>query len=115
LANPVIAVLSFQTTTGGQLDDDADGYGQLCDGDFNQSKNKVDAADLDLFKVAFNRNRNGATCNPGGTAPCDKYDLDNGKNKIDAADLSIFKALFNLNKGPKCPTCPLGCTGDACP
>jgi cyclophilin family peptidyl-prolyl cis-trans isomerase len=116
-ANAAASPLPFQTTTGGQLDDDADGYGNPCDADFNQAKNKVDAADLDLFKVAFNKNRNGLgpDCNPSGTAPCDKYDLDNAKSKIDASDLAVFKALFNQNKGPTCPSCPRTCVGDACP
>jgi hypothetical protein len=120
--NPPVAALAFQTTTGGQLDDDADGFGNQCDADYNGAGAAVDGADLALFKFAFGKKRTTSFCNPGGTSPCDEYDHNNAVATIDSTDFSAFKALFGKTKKSdgdvmnKCPTCPIApCAGDACP
>jgi hypothetical protein len=121
VANPPVAPLGFQTTTGGQLDDDADGFGNQCDADYNQAGAAVDSTDLGLFKVAFGKKRTLQTCNPGGSSPCDRYDHNNAVATIDSSDFTVFKTLFAKTKKSdgdlmdKCPSCPLGCAGDACP
>jgi hypothetical protein len=121
-ANPPVAALVFQTTTGGQLDDDADGFGNQCDADYNGAGAAVDGADLALFKFAFGKKRTTLSCNPGATSPCDEYDHNNAVATIDSTDFSAFKALFGKTKKSdgdvmnKCPTCPIApCAGDACP
>jgi hypothetical protein len=121
VANPQITRLAFQTTTGYQLDDDADGFGNRCDADYNNAGGSVDSSDLALFKVAFGKNRNSSSCNPGGTSPCDRYDHNNVSSAIDSADFALYKTLFGKTKKSdgdimdRCPNCPLTCEGDACP
>jgi hypothetical protein len=121
--NPTITRKDFQTTTGGQLDDDGDGWGNQCDADYNQAGAAVESTDLALFKVAFGKKRNSSTCNPGGTSPCDRYDhndLGAAGSAIDSADFAIFKQLFGKTKKAdgdamdRCADCPLPCDGDAC-
>jgi hypothetical protein len=123
ISNSTITPAAFQTTTGGQLDDDADGFGNQCDGDYNQAgiSPSVDSADISLFKVANGKKRAQSVCNPGGTSPCDKYDMNNAVTTIDSSDLAIFKTLIGKTKKSdgdimdKCTACPLACAGDACP
>jgi hypothetical protein len=122
LDNPPVSPIGFQTTTGGQLDDDADGYGNRCDGDYNNVGAAVDSTDLSLFKAAFGKKRASSLCNPGGSSPCDRYDHTNSVATIDGTDFTIFKALIGKTKKSdgdlmdRCPTCPLApCVGDACP
>jgi hypothetical protein len=121
LANSTVTPGAFQTTTGGQLDDDADGFGNHCDADYNQAGAAVDSTDLGLFKFAFGKKRAQSTCNPGGTSPCDRYDHNNAVATIDSTDFTAFKTLFAKTKKSdgdvmdKCTACPLACAGDACP
>jgi hypothetical protein len=125
--NPAVSPAAFQTTTGGQLDDDADGYGNQCDADFN-GVSGVDSTDLSWMKNANGELRKGSTCDPGGSSPCDVFDLDNASPAIDSADLAQFKLLFGKTKKAgddvmeKCPNCGppfddpnLSCEGDHCP
>jgi hypothetical protein len=111
----------FQTTTGGQLDDDADGWGNRCDADYDNVVATVDSSDLALFKVALGKKRRLSICNPGGSSPCDVYDHDGAGPLIDSGDIAIFKTLLNKTKKAdgdlveRCSTCPLTCEGDACP
>ena len=68
-----------------QRDTDSDGYGNLCDADFDNSGN-VDFADLARMKSVF-----------FSTDPL--TDLD-GDGKTDFADLAILKATFFGPPGP---------------
>jgi para-nitrobenzyl esterase len=122
VANPALgAPAGFQTTTGGQLDDDGDGFGNECDADYNNAGAAVDSTDLSLFKAAFGKKRALSICNPGGSSPCDRYDHNNVTATIDSADFTVFKTLFSKTKKSdgdimeKCSSCPLDCSGDACP
>jgi hypothetical protein len=128
VSNAPVAPLGFQTVTGGQLDDDADGWGNACDADFNQAGNAVESSDLTMFKTAFGQKRTTSLCNPGGTSPCDVYDLTGVGGTIDSSDLTRFKQLFGKTKkqdgdlmdrcpqcGPPYPDANLPCSGDACP
>jgi hypothetical protein len=113
VANPRTARRPFQTTTGEQLDDDADGRGNACDADFDNAGQMVDSTDLGLFKLAFGRRRADRVCGTDSASPCDIYDLDGASALIDSTDLSAFKALFGSTKGPGMTNLP--CAGDACP
>jgi hypothetical protein len=116
----IVSPESFQTTTGMQLDDDADGWGNRCDGDFNQSFGTIDSTDQGLANSAQNQSRASATACSSG--PCDKYDHNGIDPNINGADSTIFSnELLNKTMATdgdavgKCASCPLTCTGDACP
>jgi glycosylphosphatidylinositol phospholipase D len=68
-----------------QRDTDSDGYGNVCDPDFNNSGN-VDFADLAYLKSVF-------------FTPDADADL-NGDGKVDFADLAIQKSMFFSPPGP---------------
>ncbi len=68
-----------------QLDADADGYGNVCDADFNNDE-LVNFADLAVFKSGF-----------GGSDPV--IDL-NGDGLVNFADLALFKSTFGGPPGP---------------
>ncbi len=111
--------LPFQTTTGGQLDDDADGFGNACDAKFVAAGAFVGGADLAEIQASFNRDRAGSDCGTTGDRPCAMFDLDNRGDFIGAPDLSRSRQRFNALPGPNCgPFCDAllhGCEGPACP
>lgn len=69
-----------------QLDTDGDGYGNICDGDLDNS-GSVNFADLAAFKAMF------GTVNANG-------DLNGSGGIVNFADLARFKALFGKPPGP---------------
>lgn len=69
-----------------QEDSNGDGYGNICDGDLNDT-NSTNAADLALFRLAF-----GNDSNPDA-------DL-NSNGAVNAADLAIFRLRFGRPPGP---------------
>ncbi len=105
---------SFQTTTGGQLDDDADGFGNECDAKFTESGQFVSGVDLSEMNASFNKARDGNDCGSTGDKPCSIFDLDNSGQVIGGTDLSRALALFNGEPGPSCAGCPLQCVGPNC-
>jgi hypothetical protein len=116
IANPRVAAnfLStnqWATLTGGQRDDDHDGFGNKCDGHFpGVSGVLVGAGDLTQFRASNGKNRTGDTCGTTGTRPCAIFDLDEGGILIAPADLAQFRALNGKAPGPKCTACPQACT-----
>ena len=80
-----------------QLDADGDGFGNACDGDFDQD-GFVGGPDFDVFLQCF-----GVTPGPGvGPADdptCEESDMD-GNGLVDAADNELFLAVFNGPPGP---------------
>jgi hypothetical protein len=70
-----------------QRDTDGDGYGNLCDGDLDNSGGIVNFADLAAFKAMF------GTPNANG-------DLNGSGGIVNFADLARFKALFGKPPGP---------------
>jgi hypothetical protein len=68
-----------------QRDTDADGYGNLCDADFDNTL-FVNFADLAYFKTNF-----------GSSDPDADFD---GSGFVNFADLAIFKGLFGMAPGP---------------
>ncbi len=68
-----------------QRDTDNDGYGNLCDGDFDNN-NITNFADFSYFRQQFNTTD-------------DDSDLD-GNGIVNFADFAIFRSLFNQPPGP---------------
>jgi hypothetical protein len=114
VANPPASYPADRTTSGGQLDDDYDGYGNPCDANFTGAP-IVTALDTIQYKAALNKPVGASNCGSPATKPCDQFDLDGASPVITALDTIRFKQLLNAPVGPKCPTCPLACVGDACP
>ena len=102
----------WATLTGGQRDDDHDGYGNKCDAKFPGTLGTaVGAPDLAQFRASNGKSRTVDTCGTTGTRPCAIFDLDEGTAAaIGAPDLAQFRLLNGKVPGPKCPTCPLACT-----
>jgi hypothetical protein len=111
---------AYRTTTGGQLDDDADGFGNECDAKFTPGP-VVTALDTIQYKTAINKPVTGTNCgSPVGSLTCDQFDLDGASPVITALDTIVYKSKLNLPVGPKCAACGvdfvnLPCVGDACP
>ena len=100
----------WATLTGGQRDDDHDGYGNKCDAKFpDTSGTVVSSSDLGQFRASNGKSREGDTCGTAGTHPCAIYDLNEIGTVINAGDLGVFRLLEGKLPGPKCPTCPLTC------
>jgi hypothetical protein len=95
LANNPFAVL-----TGGQRDDDHDGYGNKCDAKF-VGTGLVGGQDLTEFR---------ASVGTSGHRPCAIYDLDETGTLIGGSDLAVFRTLANKLPGPKCTSCSLTCS-----
>lgn len=79
-----------------QRDTDADGYGNICDADFN-GDNTVNLSDYSQFRSVF-----------GTTAPgvepytlSDHADFD-GSGQVNLSDYSIFRSSFGGAPGPSC-------------
>ena len=106
-----LAANPWATLTGGQRDDDHDGYGNKCDGKFpGVSGLFVSNGDLIEWRASNTKNRTMDLCGTVGTHPCAIYDLDETGLFISNGDLIQWRLLNTKSPGPKCPTCPLTCT-----
>jgi hypothetical protein len=81
--------------TGGQIDDDQDGIGNLCDGDFTEGSGDglVNVTDLLSFLESFGKHISDETCPDEmgtPTGPCARYDLDAQGEYIGATDLLVM-------------------------
>lgn len=83
-----------------QLDTDGDDFGNLCDGDLDNSS-QVNATDLARFRTAF-----ATPANPN--FPHADF---NGNGAVNAADLAIFRGLFGKPPGPSGLNCVPGTPG----
>jgi hypothetical protein len=109
--------LVWATTTGGQRDDDHDGYGNKCDADFTPTGANVGTLDIAQFNASIGNARTSDKCGTTGARPCAIFDLDEGSAlNIGTPDRSVLNALIGLPAGGhspassgKCPTCPLTC------
>jgi len=113
IANPLVAAdfltaNPWATLTGGQRDDDHDGYGNKCDAKF-VGTGLVGGGDLTQFRASSNKARTGDTCGTSGLRPCAIFDLDESGTLIGGSDLAVFRSLNNKLPGPKCAACPLPC------
>jgi hypothetical protein len=109
--------LVWATTTGGQRDDDHDGYGNRCDGDFTPTATNVGTLDIAQFNPSNGKPRTDDVCGTSGGRPCAIFDLDEGTAlNIGTPDRSVLNSLIGMPAGGhspagsgKCPTCPLTC------
>ena len=108
LANNPWAVL-----TGGQRDDDVDGYGNACDAVPGSAGTVVGADDLAQLRTAIGKSRATTSCGAAANLPCSVFDLDESGTLIGAPDLARFRFLNGKPPGPKCATCPLACEAGA--
>jgi hypothetical protein len=100
----------WATLTGGQRDDDHDGYGNRCDAKFpGVAGTIVNSSDLAQFRASNGKNRTLDVCGTLGTRPCAIFDLDEAGLVLGSGDLSRFRVLNGKVVGPKCATCPLEC------
>ena len=109
VANPRVAnPPAWMTLTGGQRDDDADGYGNECDGKFDTLGSNVGQADVLEFVASLGKNRETSSCGTSGTDNCARYDLDGGSaTNIGQPDVGVFVGLLGAAPGPRCAGCPL--------
>ncbi|MGH9362551.1 MAG: DUF7619 domain-containing protein, partial [Thermoanaerobaculia bacterium] len=105
-----LAANPWATLTGGQRDDDHDGYGNLCDAKFAAGVvPAVGTPDLGHFRASLDRHRATDACAGSGTAPCAIFDLDEAGPVIDSNDMARFRELQGRPPGPTCETCPQSC------
>ena len=110
VAEGFLAANAWATLTGGQRDDDHDGYGNRCDGDFTATGALIGTNDLTQYRASSGKSRLGDTCGTAGNQPCARYDLDESGALINTNDLTVYRGLSGKAAGPKCAACPLTCT-----
>jgi hypothetical protein len=109
-----VSLNGWATLTGGQRDDDHDGYGNRCDAKFPFTAGTiVGASDLVQLRGSLGQSRMLDTCGSSGVLPCAIFDLDEIVTTISAGDVSRFRALIGKAPGPRCTTCPLPCSAGA--
>jgi len=113
-----LAANTWATLTGGQRDDDHDGYGNRCDAKFpGVGGALVSPPDLVQLRASNGKNRTGDNCGTSGTHACAIFDLDEVGTLIAPGDVAAFRLLNSKAPGPKCAACPLPCedgTGGTC-
>ncbi len=106
----------WATLTGGQRDDDFDGYGNKCDAKFvGPPSQVVGGLDLGQFRNSNAKDRRTDTCGTSELVPCAIFDLDEAAvgNSIGGLDFGRFRALATRLPGPRCAACPLACEAGA--
>ncbi len=85
-----------------QIDVDGDGYGNLCDGDFNDD-GVVGGPDFNTFRACFQGVPTPADPN------CEESDM-NGDGVVGMPDFNLFRQQYNQGApGPSCLDLPEGC------
>ena len=108
VASNFLSTNQWATLTGGQRDDDHDGYGNKCDGDFTASGALTGTNDLTQYRASSGKSRSADTCGTVGSQPCARYDLDEAGLLINTNDLTVYRGLSGKAAGPRCTT---HCTG----
>jgi hypothetical protein len=109
-----LATNPWATLTGGQRDDDHDGFGNRCDAKFpGVAGTIVNSSDLAQFRASNGKNRTTDSCGTIGTRPCAIYDLDETGLVLGSGDLARFRLLNGKVVGPRCASCPLPCEAGA--
>ena len=106
VAPDYLALNAWATLTGGQRDDDHDGYGNKCDAKFGGLPSQaVGGQDLAQFRASNTEDRRFDTCGTINTRPCAIFDLDEIGNSIGGLDLGRFRQLNAATPGPRCAAC----------
>ncbi len=103
-----LAANPWRTLTGGQIDDDHDGYGNRCDAKFvGLPSANVGGLDLAQFRASSSEDRRFDTCGTSNVRPCAIFDLDEAAvgNAIGGLDLGRFRQLNAAPPGPRCAQC----------
>jgi uncharacterized repeat protein (TIGR03806 family) len=103
----------WSTLSGGQRDDDGDGYGNRCDGKFAAGMN-VGTRDLREMLHSVGQPADALSCGLGHDSSCASYDLNEDGGTTGDGDLAILRILLGRPPGPKCEQCPIDCSGPAC-
>jgi hypothetical protein len=114
--NPRGPRLPHETRRDGQRDDDGDGYGNACDGDFDSEGEWVSEEDLLLMLGAFGQPVTASDC-PGADEPisCAAYDLNEQDSVVNVSALLRGIELLGTGVPVECPGCLLPCAGPSCP
>jgi hypothetical protein len=123
-ATAFLAANPWATLTGGQRDDDHDGYGNICDGDFGNNATTT-IADTNQYKASLGETKQDDTCGTTNTRPCAIFDINSGNSTESSAtgannaDTARYKLLLGNAPGPRCAACtgtgsaPLPCQAGA--
>ena len=117
IANPRVAAnfLStnqWATLTGGQRDDDHDGYGNKCDADFPARAGLLVGCQRPGAVPRLERQEPDGRhlWHDAASGPARSSTWTRRLTLIGAGDLAQFRALNGKAPGPKCPACPQACT-----
>jgi hypothetical protein len=105
-----LAANQWATLTGDQRDDDHDGYGNTCDGDFGNNGSTT-AADTTQYKASIGDLKASDVCGTPAVRPCATFDINSANSTeaatggINAADTTRYKALLGSPPGPRCAAC----------
>jgi peptidyl-prolyl cis-trans isomerase A (cyclophilin A) len=106
-ANPVAASAPGRTRISGQFDDDADGRGNACDFDYDNSGSVVLASDLAEMESSVGRAVTESTCGaaPTNNRRCAQFDHDGVGGVIGPEDLGLASAAVGKTISSAYPTC----------
>lgn len=105
-----LAANPWSVLTGGQRDDDADGFGNRCDAKFpGASGALVASGDLAQYRASSGKSIASMNCGSSGALPCGIFDLDENGGLISSGDLAQYRWLSGKTPGPKCAACPFEC------
>jgi hypothetical protein len=120
VANPRIASPPPEpfSTTGGQRDDDGDGFGNACDAKVTGGT-VVGGSDVAEFVASLGKRRTQSTCGASRMRSCAIFDLDEQSLLIGGPDVARLISMLSRPAGPRCAACgdflQLPCEGPACP
>jgi hypothetical protein len=106
-----LAANTWATLTGGQRDDDHDGYGNTCDGDWQAPNGTTTAADTAQYKPSVGKAKASDSCGTSALRPCAIFDINSTNSTessaggIGAADTARYKVLLGKVPGPRCAAC----------
>jgi hypothetical protein len=92
------------TLVSGQRDDDADGRGNRCDFDHDNTGAAVTASDFNQGKASVGDLVNGTLCGTANNTPCGRFDHDETGAVVTASDFNLLKAAVGKLLPARCGT-----------